>query len=206
MSAKKRRIDQLKVVSPCSTDWDQMSGDEKKRFCSECDKFVYDFSRMTRRQVEAIVSIHRGQMCARITRRPDGSLLTLETPPVHPAVARRASPVVNATLAAILGLSVPANALNVGASTAQFIARSDADGDGARTPYGGGEASVGGTVLDPQGAVIPNVVVKLISDAGAELQTKTSSEGEFTFPQVPFGSYIMLVEAQGFFTHVNSNV
>jgi hypothetical protein len=69
-----------------------------------------------------------------------------------------------------------------------------------------GEASVGGAALDPQGAVIPNVVVKLISDAGAELQTKTSSEGEFTFPQVPFGSYIMLVEAQGFFTHVNSNV
>jgi len=183
-----------------------MSGDEKKRFCSECDKFVYDFSRMTRRQVEAIVSIHQGRMCARITRLPDGSLLTLETPQAHPIVARRASPVVNATLAAILGLSVPANVLSVDASAAQFIARSDADGGGARNPYGGGEALVGGTVLDPQGAVIPNVVVKLISDAGAELETKTSGEGEFTFPQVPYGSYIMLVEAQGFFTHVNSNV
>jgi hypothetical protein len=73
MSANKRRLDQLKIVSPCSTNWDRMSGDEKKRFCSECDKFVYDFSQMTRRQVEAIVSIHRGRMCARITRRPDGS-------------------------------------------------------------------------------------------------------------------------------------
>jgi len=183
-----------------------MSGDEKKRFCSECDKFVYDFSQMTRRQVEAIVSIHRGQMCARITRRPDGSLLTLETPPVHPVVARRASPVVNATLAAIIGLSVSANVLTVDVSAAQFIVRSDADGDGARTPYGGGEALVGGTVFDSQGAVIPNAVVKLISDAGAELITKTSSEGEFTFAKVPFGAYIMLVEAQGFYTHVNSNV
>ncbi len=163
MSANKRRLDQLKVVSPCSTDWDRMSGDEKKRFCSECDKFVYDFSQMTRRQVEAIVSIHRGQMCARITRRPDGSLLTLETPPVHPVVARRASPVVNATLAAIIGLSVSANVLTVDVSAAQFIVRSDADGDGARTPYGGGEALVGGTVFDSQGAVIPNAVVKLIS-------------------------------------------
>src|SRR5262245_57136766 len=206
MSASNRRIDELRVVSPCSSDWGRMPGDEKKRFCVECNKFVYDFSQMTRRQVEAIVSIHRGRMCARITRRPDGSLLTLEPPAVHPIGARRASPVVNATLAAILGLSVPANALNVDVSAAQLIARSDADGNGARTPYGGGEASVGGTVFDPQGAVIPNAAVKLVSDAGAELEAKTSSEGEFTLAQVPFGAYIMLVEAEGFYTHVNSNV
>src|SRR5262245_55470479 len=206
MSAKKRRLDQLQVISPCSTDWDQMSGDEKKRFCVECDKFVYDFSQMTRRQVEAIVSIHQGRMCARITRRPGGSLLTLETPPAHPVVARRASPVVNATLAAILGLSVPATALHADVSAAQIVVRSDADSNGARTPYGGGDALVGGTVGDPQGAVITNAVVKLISDSGAELETKTSSEGEFRFEQVPFGAYIMLVEAQGFYTHVNSNV
>ena len=206
MSAKKRKLDQLQVVSPCSTDWDRMSGDEKKRFCSECNKFVYDFSQMTRRQVEAMVSIHQGRMCARITRRPDGSLLTLETPPAHPIVARRASPVVNATLAAILGLSAPANALNVDVSAVQLIAGADADGKTARTPSGGGEAVVGGTVVDLLGAVIPNAVVKLISDAGAELETKTSGEGEFRFAQVPYGAYIMLVEAQGFYTHVNSNV
>ena len=206
MSAKKRKLDQLQVVSPCSTDWDKMSGDEKKRFCSECDKFVYDFSQMTRRQVEAIVSIHRGRVCARITRRPDESLVTLEAPPVHPIVARRASPVVNATLAAILVLSLPANAINADVSAAQLTVRSDADSDGARIPYGGGEALVGGTVFDPEGAVIPNAVVKLISDAGAELKTKTSDEGEFTFARVPFGSYIMLIEAQGFYRHVNSSV
>ncbi len=206
MSAKKRRLDQLQIVSPCSTYWDRMSGDEKKRFCSECNKFVYDFSKMTRRQVEAIVSIHQGRMCARITRRPDGSLLTLETPPAHPIVARRASPVVNATLAAILGLSVPANALNAEISAAQLIIRSDADRECARTPFGGGEAVVSGIVLDPQVAVIPNAVVKLISDAGVELKTKTSAEGEFTFAQVPFGSYLLLVEAQGFYTHVSSSV
>lgn len=206
MSAKKHRLDQLKVVSPCSTGWDRMPGDEKKRFCSECNKFVYDFSQMTRRQVEAIVSIHRGRMCARITRRPDGSLLTLETPAVHPVVARRASPVVNATLAAILGLSVPANALNVDVSAAQLIARSDAEGKGAKDPYGGGEALVGGIVFDRQGAVVPNAEVNLISGAGVELKTKTSAEGEFTFAQVPFGSYIMLVEAQGFYTYMNSNL
>jgi hypothetical protein len=133
-------------------------------------------------------------------------LVTLETPPVHPIVARRASPVVNATLAAILGLSVPANALNVEVSAAQLLVRADADGKSARTPFGGGEAVVGGTVVDPQGAVIPNAVVELISDAGAELETKTSGEGEFRFAQVPYGAYIMLVEAQRFYTHVNSNV
>jgi hypothetical protein len=206
MSAKKRRLDQLQIVSPCSTGWDRMSGDEKKRFCAECNKFVYDFSQMTRRQVEAIVMIHQGRMCARITRRPDGALLTQETPPAHPIVARRAPPVINATLAAILGLSVPANALNVEGFASQLIVRSDADSDGARSPYAGGEALVGGTVFDPQGAAIPDTVVKLISDTGAEIQTNTSAEGEFTFAKVPFGSYIMLVKAKGLYVHVNSNV
>jgi hypothetical protein len=183
-----------------------MPGDTKERFCAECDKFVYDFSQMTRRQVEAIVSINRGRMCARITRRPDGAMLTLETPPAHPVVARRASPVVNATLAAILSVSVPAAALNVDASAAQIVIRSDADNNGAKTPYGGGEALVGGTVFDPQGAVIATAVVKLVSEAGAELKTKTSAEGEFAFTKVPFGAYIMLVEAEGFNTHVNPNI
>ena len=64
MSAKKRRLDRLNVISPCSTDWARMSGDEKKRFCSECNKFVYDFSQMTRRQVEAISRFIEGG-CAR---------------------------------------------------------------------------------------------------------------------------------------------
>jgi hypothetical protein len=183
-----------------------MTGDEKKRFCAECDKFVYDFAQMTRQQVEAIVSINRGRMCARITRKPDGSLLTLETPPVHPIAARRASPVVNATLAVILGLNVPGAALNADASTAQIVANSDDYNESARTPHGGGEAIIGGEVFDQRGTVIPNAVVKLISDAGVELKTKTSAKGEFTFANVPYGAYIMLVEAPGFYTHVNSNL
>src|SRR5262249_32841839 len=168
MPAKERRLDQFKIVSPCSTDWDQMSGDEKRRFCVECDKFVYDFLQMTRQQIEAIVSIHQGRMCARIKRRPDGSLLTLETPPLPPGVSRPPPPFVNATFAAILGLSVPANAINAEVSAAQLIVRSDADNNLARIPNGAGEALVGGTVLNPQGTVIPYAVVKLISDAGAE--------------------------------------
>jgi hypothetical protein len=183
-----------------------MTGDEKKRFCAECDKFVYDFAQMTRQQIEAIVSINRGRMCARITRKPDGSLLTLETPPVHPVAARRASPVVNATLAVILGLNVPGAALNADAYTAQIVANSDDYNESARTPHGGGEAIIGGEVFDQRGTVIPNAVVKLISDAGVELKTKTSAKGEFTFANVPYGAYIMLVEAPGFYTYVNSNV
>ena len=206
MSIKKRRLDQLKIISPCSNDWNRMSGDEKKRFCSRCNKFVYDFSQMTQQQVDTIVSIHQGRMCARMTRWPDGSLITLETPPIHTVVAHRAPPVVNATLAAILCLSAPANGLNVAVSAAQLIARTDTNNDNARTPNGGGEALVGGTVRDWLGTNIPNAVVKLIPEEGAELKTKSTAEGEFAFAQVPYGAYIMLVEAQGFYTNVNTNV
>jgi len=55
---------------------------------------------------------------------PDGLSLRLETPPIHPVVTRSAS-TVNTTIATILCLSAPPNALNVDVSAAQHIIASD---------------------------------------------------------------------------------
>ena len=210
MSAMRRRLDQLQVVSPCREGWDKMTGDEKKRFCAQCNKFVYDFSQMTRRQIEAVVSIHQGQLCAMITRRPDGSILMLETPPLLPEstmlTTRRTSPIVNATIAAILGISVPATAQSTIISNMRFVAESKTDRGGEKTQVGDAVAPVSGIVLDPKGEAIRGAMVKLISSEGEERKMKTSANGEFSFPQVPYGSYLLMTEAPGFYTNVNSGV
>jgi hypothetical protein len=46
-------LDQIKIASPCSADWDRMEGTDRVRFCGECKKNVFNLSAMTRRDAEA---------------------------------------------------------------------------------------------------------------------------------------------------------
>jgi hypothetical protein len=60
-------------------------------------------------------------------------------------------------------------------------------------------ATMVGTVLDPQGAVVPgaNVVARNV-DTGIERTTKSTSDGLYRFGNLPPGVYDVRVEAQGF--------
>jgi len=60
-------------------------------------------------------------------------------------------------------------------------------------------ATIVGTVLDPQGAVVSNatVVAKNV-DTGIERTTKSTSEGFYRFDNLPPGVYNVSAEAQGF--------
>jgi hypothetical protein len=60
-------------------------------------------------------------------------------------------------------------------------------------------ATIVGTVLDPQGAVVPgaNVVAKNV-DTGIERTTKSTSEGLYRFGNLQPGVYDISVDAQGF--------
>lgn len=41
---------EVPIPAPCPADWNAMTGDARKRFCSTCDKHVHDLSAMTERQ------------------------------------------------------------------------------------------------------------------------------------------------------------
>jgi len=76
------------------------------------------------------------------------------------------------------------------------------------TAYGqSATATLGGTVEDQNGAVIPGATVTAIN-AGTALkrETTTGSGGNYTFPLLPPGTYIVRVQAQGFATLENRNV
>ncbi|HZQ55710.1 MAG TPA: M56 family metallopeptidase [Bryobacteraceae bacterium] len=60
-------------------------------------------------------------------------------------------------------------------------------------------ATIGGTVLDPSGAVIPNANVLLINpDTSTQQQTASAADGKFSFDNLPAGQYILRVEKPGF--------
>ena len=67
---------QFKVASPCKRDWSKMKGDEKVRFCGDCQMNVYNFSAMSQAEVLSLVKEREGKLCARFYTRPDGTVLT----------------------------------------------------------------------------------------------------------------------------------
>ena len=70
-------LDQVKVASPCPAKWDDMVGDEKKRFCLSCDKNVFNISSLTREQAEQFLMENAGgEVCVRYYQRADGTIMT----------------------------------------------------------------------------------------------------------------------------------
>ncbi len=62
----------LVVPKPCHADWSAMSGDERKRFCGECGKHVYNLSAMTEREAQNFADETQGRECVAYVRTDDG--------------------------------------------------------------------------------------------------------------------------------------
>ncbi|HXG64347.1 MAG TPA: carboxypeptidase-like regulatory domain-containing protein [Blastocatellia bacterium] len=198
---RKTDLYHLQIPIPCPADWEQMMGNERKRYCVECDKFVYNLSQMTERQAKALLAASRGNLCARFTRDPDGSILFLaeEPPPGLRLISRRASPVATAVVTAIIGLS--GNAIARPRSLDAPITRTAGEGTkkDARPEMPGQSGWLIGTIKDPMGAVIAGAAVTLTSDSTGEIQSVTSSdEGQYRFAVTGGGSYTLKVESPGF--------
>lgn len=73
-------VDEIRVASPCQARWNDMTGDERARFCGQCQKHVYNLSAMTREQIASLVREKEGEFCGRFYRRADGRLLTADCP------------------------------------------------------------------------------------------------------------------------------
>src|SRR5438067_3180182 len=73
-------LNNIRVASPCPADWDQMYGDNRKRFCGECKLNVYNLSGMTRDEAEALIMNAEGRLCVRFYRRRDGTMITQDCP------------------------------------------------------------------------------------------------------------------------------
>lgn len=73
-------LDRVGVASPCTADWEHMTGDDRVRFCGQCRLNVYNLSAMTEAQAAAFVAQREGRACIRLYRRADGTMLTRDCP------------------------------------------------------------------------------------------------------------------------------
>ncbi|MCB9637272.1 MAG: hypothetical protein H6721_34605 [Sandaracinus sp.] len=71
-----RIVDGARGARHCPAAWDAMVGGDAARFCGICDKTVYDFSGLTSYEAAALLVRHEGELCARLWRRRDETVLT----------------------------------------------------------------------------------------------------------------------------------
>src|SRR5687768_5545433 len=102
MSRFNHRLDHIRVASPCNADWDEMIGNDRSRFCGQCNLNVYNLSSMTRAEAELLIGRTEGRLCVRYYRRTDGSILTKDCPVGLRAIRRRMSYIARAVSSAVL--------------------------------------------------------------------------------------------------------
>ena len=103
MSRHSIPLENVRVATPCSADWERMTGDERARFCGQCQLNVYNLSGMTRQEAERLIANREGRLCVRFYRRADGTILTKNCPVGLAALKRRVSRLASAALSAVIG-------------------------------------------------------------------------------------------------------
>src|SRR5438874_2539621 len=111
MTESRLDLNAIQIKNPCPADWNKMQGDERSRFCGQCKLNVFNFSEMTRDQIEALILEKEGRLCARFYRRDDGTMLTRDCSPIRASRARR-------KLATVAGFSLLILSQGLGALSA----------------------------------------------------------------------------------------
>ncbi|HEX8195626.1 MAG TPA: hypothetical protein VF571_05390 [Pyrinomonadaceae bacterium] len=94
----------VRVASPCPANWDEMVGDDRKRFCGQCKLNVYNLSGMGRDEAENLLLNAEGRLCVRFYRRTDGTVLTQDCPVGWKALKRKVSRTATAAFSFVVGL------------------------------------------------------------------------------------------------------
>ena len=104
MSVELNVLQEIRIASPCAASWEQMQGDERSRFCDECQLHVYNLSAMSAPDAAALVQEKEGRLCVRYYARPDGTMLVQDCPVGFQAARRRVLSRLATAAAALFGL------------------------------------------------------------------------------------------------------
>jgi hypothetical protein len=91
--------DEARIQSPCHESWDDMTGDDARRYCGKCDKHVHNLSAMTEDEARSVAA--QRNVCVRYSFNP--RTRSIQHQPSRRVVLRTAAAV---TLTA--GLALPA--------------------------------------------------------------------------------------------------
>lgn len=201
MTKEKFNVDNLRIATPCPVGWQNMAGDDRKRFCASCRLNVYNFSEMTAAEVEALVGSSEGRVCARMFRRADGTVITRDCPVGLAAYRKRVSLFAGAALSMVIGLFSAGYGQSQENKEKKVVTAAELNI--SKKPGLNGETRLYGVVLDTNGEAIPDVRVKLLAADGKNTwSVKTNAEGVFSLPGPRPGSYTVEIEPENGFNGI----
>jgi hypothetical protein len=196
-------IHALQVAKPCPMSWENMSGDDRTRFCQLCELSVYNISEMTAAEVRSLVENTDGRICGRLYKKADGTIITKDCPVGLRKYRLRAAKYFGAALAGILGLF-----------SISFGQTNDKNSDKCRdettvtrkTASRSGSKDLTGRVTDPNGAVVPDAKVTLVDSNGKKRSTKTKDDGSYLIGRIPEGKFELKISFNGFKNYDLKNI
>lgn len=96
-------LDNIKIASPCGADWNEMRGDNRRKYCAMCKLNVYNLSGMTQAEAESFLINSEGRVCLRVHRRADGTVITKDCPVGWARLKRKVSRTATAAFSLIAG-------------------------------------------------------------------------------------------------------
>lgn len=207
MSKQSDRLDRVRIASPCSVSWERMVGNDRVRFCDQCNLNVYNISSMTRKQAEALVVSTEGRLCLRLYKRTDGTVITQDCPVGLRALRRRVSRIAGVAFTALMSFCMSVSGQESSRVCTQDSGKLLVNIKKTQADTHDGSAAISGTVIDPVGAAVPGARVTLIDEKNkAEQALITNDEGGFQFLSLAAGSYSLKVEGAGFKTSMVERV
>jgi hypothetical protein len=195
---KKSLLDSIDVPAPCPKKWDEMTGDDKTRFCGSCEKNIYNISAMTAKEARKLLFQSKEKLCIRIERDSDGKIQTLKNQ-FHKIT--RQAPIA----AGVLSVSLTFSALTY-AQVEPVVGRTRTNVS-AKNKEEQTRVSISGTITDENGAIVPGAVIFLrnIKDDSARSET-SNGEGFYEFKDVARAIYRIEIERSGFKKFIYENI
>jgi hypothetical protein len=182
-----RVLQQVRIASPCSADWERMSGDQRIRHCPECNLNVYNLSAMTAREAAQLVANREGRLCVHFYRRTDGTMLTQNCPRGLRVTIKRVSRIAGAAFSAVIGMTI------------MTLRATPLQGSSRLVQIDRNNSGIAVQVADPTGAVIVNAHVTVVNESTkSEITGATGSSGTLRLLHLAAGSYVIAVSSPGF--------
>lgn len=128
MSKFENPLNNIKIASPCSADWEAMYGNNRSRFCGECKLNVYNLSGMSESDAEDLIRNTEGRLCVRFYQRADGTVITDDCPVGWARIKQRTRLVATAVFSMLM-------ALFAGVLFASFFSKQKATIGDLRIPF-----------------------------------------------------------------------
>jgi len=187
-------LNRIKIASPCSVSWDNMTGDERSRHCSLCSLNVYNVSQLTADEVAGLIRGSDKRVCMRLYRRADGTIITKDCPVGIRAARRRVSIIAGAVFASVLGL--------FSASYSQTETKAAGGESGVKIiRVANSKSRLIGNVTNASSLVIPNAEIRIIRNTDKNtVTTTTGSDGHFEIP-LQAGEYTIEIRILGYISN-----